>query len=164
MDRRRDSGIGSPEPVTCWAALGLALRWQPVLSTVLLAGLLACQQGTPTSSSTGSGGDDSRGDPGVAAERPAAGEPGTPYARDLDRICHSEERSGALEKPAGERSMTVAFWLANNIESQEGRDFLARFSQSDAAGKVALLESETRRLGPAECPLIARWAVEQVKP
>lgn len=166
-DRRFDRGARSSR--SCHRAP--TLRGLLVVSAAIAAGLLACQDGTrspvgetevenetvgsePEARSTGS-------EPTGRAE---PFEPTTPFARDLDRICHGEERSGALEKPRGERPMLVAYWLANNIESQDGREFLGRFGRSDASGKVALLDSETRRVGLSSCPLIERWKVEQVRP
>jgi len=81
----------------------------------------------------------------------------TPYARDIDKICHAEERSGALEQPESQRGLVVAQWLGGNLESDGARTFLVRLAQADPAGKTALLEAESRALGMSGCPLAASW-------
>lgn len=80
------------------------------------------------------------------------------YGRDVDRICHSLQYSGAEERPEGERAIAVAQWLGVNIETDEGRSFMVRVSQATPADKVKILASESRRLGLAECPLIHAWS------
>ncbi len=79
------------------------------------------------------------------------------YARDLDNICHSEERSGALARAEDERAMTVAQWLGGQIRTDEGRAFLGRFAQTNRNGKSQLLAEEAARLGLPGCPLAERW-------
>lgn len=82
----------------------------------------------------------------------------TPYARDIDKICHAEERSGALEQPESQRGLVVAQWLGGNIESDGARAFLVRLVQADPARKTALLETESRALGITGCPLARSWS------
>jgi hypothetical protein len=105
-------------------------------SGLLLAwlGATGCQQGNP----------------------PASG-PTSPYGQDLGRLCHSEERSGALDHPEAQRSMVVAQWLGNNIQTEEGRAFLVRLARTPPAEKAALLKAEAARSGLSDCPLAKSW-------
>ena len=108
--------------------------------------LLGCQEGSTPS--------------GQAAKPSGAGaESGakTSYQRDLERICHSLERSGALEQSEGQRAMAVAYWLSNNIETIKGRQLLARINRAKPEGKVAILTEESKRMGMTSCPLAVSW-------
>jgi hypothetical protein len=79
-------------------------------------------------------------------------------ARDLERICNALQRSGADRGEPGTEPLVVAQWLAANVESQAGRDFLARFSRTAARDKAGLLAAEAQRHGLHECPLVTLWA------
>jgi hypothetical protein len=105
-------------------------------SGLLLAWLAAtgCQQGNPPASGTASS-----------------------YGQDLEHICNSEARSGALDHPEGQRSLVVAQWLGSKIETEEGRAFLARLRQAPAEEKAALLREEAGRNGLSDCPLARSW-------
>ena len=119
------------------------------LSLLVCTALLGCQQGSSPH--------EERLDKSVALPSQ------TPFGRDLDRICHSSERSGALEQPEGQRAVTVAYWLGNNIESDEGRAFLARFTKSSTEEKIALLRREAKRVGLSSCPLLQTWGGSLIK-
>jgi hypothetical protein len=82
----------------------------------------------------------------------------TPYVRDIDRICHAEEHSGALKEEPGARPMMVALWLAKNMESEEGRTFAAKISQGSPDEKVALLKAEADKAKIKDCALIEAWS------
>lgn len=82
----------------------------------------------------------------------------SPFGRDLDRICHAEERSGAKAEPEGGRAITVANWLGQNLESQAGRDFLGRLARTAPADKAQLLTAEAAKLGIDPCPLAGAWS------
>lgn len=72
-------------------------------------------------------------------------------------ICNSEERSGALEYPEGQRAMVVAQWLGSNVETEEGRAFLVRLAKTPPADKAALLQQEAVRNHLPSCPLALSW-------
>jgi hypothetical protein len=84
----------------------------------------------------------------------------SPYARDVERICYCQERSGALDRPEAERVIVVAQWLGANLESKEGRTFLAEVSRVPPAEKVIILDREAHGLGLPGCPLARTWAAE----
>lgn len=113
-------------------------QWTHAL--VVAAMIAGCQQGSTS-------------DP--ESTRPAAT---TPYGRDVERICYCQEHSGALERPEAERTLIVARWLGANLESDQGRDFLAEVSRSSPADKVVLLDREALSAGLPGCPLARTWA------
>lgn len=80
------------------------------------------------------------------------------YSRDIERVCFAEKLSGALERPASERMFTVADWLGRNIETEQGRAFLAELARVAPADKPAFLERAAREAGLAECPLATTWS------
>lgn len=52
----------------------------------------------------------------------------------------------------------IAQWLGANIESQEGRQFLAELGKaSDPKAKAALLTATAKRHGLDECLLARTW-------
>jgi hypothetical protein len=81
----------------------------------------------------------------------------TPIGRDVDRICNAVVQSGADAQPAGARQMLVAQWLGSNIESQDGRDFLAGLARHQGAAKADALEAKAKDVGLGGCPLAAQW-------
>jgi hypothetical protein len=128
VDGRIVAGASSP-PMQYRAALRAAL-----LGAVLTLSLAGCQRG-----------DSSRD------------WKATPIGRDVDRICNALVQSGAAEQPAGSRQMLVAQWLGSNIESQDGRDFLAGLARHQGAAKADALEAKAKDVGLAGCPLAAQW-------
>lgn len=107
------------------------------LFTVLAAlSVAACQQGNEASRET------------IRKGTPA-------YRQDVERICGVMSLSGADQLPEGERVFTTAQWLGNNLETEEGRDFLVTFQQSD--DKAATLLAEARAVGLPDCALAAEW-------
>lgn len=83
----------------------------------------------------------------------------TPYGRDVDRICNVERLSGALAEEEGYRAMATAMWLANNIESEDGRLLSAKVRQAAMpADKVAVLEAEAKKVGLPYCDLVVAWS------
>jgi len=79
------------------------------------------------------------------------------FGRDMDRICNALTQSGASSEPEGSRMVIVAQWLGTNLESQEGRDFLARIQPLGPADKAAALEGEATRVALPGCPLARLW-------
>jgi len=82
----------------------------------------------------------------------------TPYGRDIDSICHCQERSGALERPEGERPLIVAQGVSSAIQTDEARSFLARLSQSPPRHEAAVPPGAARRVGLPACPLADVWS------
>lgn len=91
-----------------------------------------------------------------AASKPASGDEG--YARDVDRICNAEKKSGADELDEGARSMHVAQWLGANIETAAGRDLLGRLRPLKPQDKVELLEGQALEVGLEDCALARSWS------
>ena len=81
----------------------------------------------------------------------------TPYARDVDRICHAAEHSGA-DRESGGRSLVIAEWLATHLESPEGRELMRALSSRPDGERGALLGSEAARVGIRSCAMLAEWA------
>lgn len=126
-----------------------------VASIVLLAGSwTGCKQRDPAEERAST-----TVEQGASTALPSANMPElSRYGRDVERICYSEERSGALQRPEGERAMIVAQWLGDNIETDEGRSFMIKVAQASPAEKVAILEAEARTQGLTGCPLIQAWS------
>jgi hypothetical protein len=104
--------------------------------------------------------------PNQVSDQPAgqpADQPAVPagidpeYAAAVADICFGQERSGALEQDESQRAMVVAQWLGTRIRTQQGRDFLASLAPADPGQKVALLQTESRKVGLSECPLMVSW-------
>ncbi len=83
--------------------------------------------------------------------------PAGAFARDVQRICDATARSGALEQEEAYRAVTVAQWLAQNIESQDGRDLLARVARLAPKGKVTELRAAAAKIGLPDCATAAAW-------
>lgn len=87
----------------------------------------------------------------------------TPFERDVDRICHAEEHSKAAEQHEGARGLAVAQWLGANIETQEGRELLARMNRdgNGPADKARVLDEAAAAAGIEHCPTARAWAPKQ---
>jgi hypothetical protein len=93
-----------------------------------------------------------------ACARSGAAEPSA-YQRDIDRLCHAQEHSGALQLEPGHRPVAIAQWLAENLETDEVREVLVEFQRAaDPAAKQAILEREAAAVGLPHCPLADVWA------
>jgi len=149
---RSDCHLQPQAPGLCGSMFRCLGAWS--LAVVLLAVAPACQQGPVSRHEKGAATDE----PGAAPVEVAKAQAGDPYRRDVDRICNSEAQSGALELEEGARAMHVAQWLGANIESQDGREFLASLSRADPKGKASLLMQESQRLGLGECALAKAWS------
>ncbi len=82
------------------------------------------------------------------------------YREDIARLCDVVARSGADQLPAGERTLTVATWLAQHLETQDAHDYLIRIQPLTGEPKAAALETEARRVGLASCALAAEWRTD----
>jgi len=80
----------------------------------------------------------------------------TPFGRDMDRICNAVEQSGASQQPDS-RAFLIAQWLGRNLESQEGRHFLAKIQPLEGAAKADALDDQARQVGLGGCPLALEW-------
>lgn len=107
---------------------------------------------------------------GVGSEAPAAGSgatataapAGTPattatYAGDIERLCNVMALSGADKQGPGDRMLTTANWLSENLQTPESKRFMLQTNQLDREARVAALEAEATRVGLAGCPLAALW-------
>lgn len=114
------------------------------LAAVLVSGLIACQRRDPAS---------------APADFRA-----TAFGRDMDRICNAVEQSGASQQPKGAHQMMVAQWLGSNLESPEGRKFLAGIARLEGAAKAKALEDEAHKVGLAACPIADAWKTSPAAP
>lgn len=107
----------------------------------------------------GPGATDSEGDDqGNVASGNVGPDSDSPMRRDLTRICEGEKLSGALELPLGDRASHAGIWLANNLESQESREFSASLRSLPISDRAARLRQELNKYSIAECGIIKRWA------
>jgi hypothetical protein len=112
-------------------------RWILAAGTVL--GLSACQSGTTEKQD----------------DKPASAT--ASYRADISRLCNVMHLSGADELAPEERVYTTANWLGNNLETQQGRDFLVTFTQAQDKDKPQTLLAEAKRVGVTPCPLADHW-------
>jgi hypothetical protein len=79
------------------------------------------------------------------------------YRADIADLCNVMHLSGADEQSPDERVYTTAHWLGNNLETQQGRDFLVTFTQAADEDKPAVLLAEAKRVKIDHCPLADYW-------
>jgi len=82
----------------------------------------------------------------------------TPYAVDIEQICHAEQRSGALEQDPSMRSVQVASWLASNLVTDDSRALLGRLAAMAPKQKAETLAAEAKKLGIEPCPMVTVWS------
>ena len=83
--------------------------------------------------------------------------PTSALTRDLDRICNAEEQSGALDLPEGDRALHTGIWLANEIELQESRDFVAVLKALDTTERIKRLREKLDQHKMGRCEIIKTW-------
>jgi hypothetical protein len=84
---------------------------------------------------------------------------GNVLARELDKICHAVELSGApLDGTTNDLGAT-AVWLGENIKTEEGLAFLRAFAVlgNDKPARYKMLDDAARANGVRDCPLLAYW-------
>lgn len=79
------------------------------------------------------------------------------YRNDIARLCDAVVQSGADQLPAGDRTLAIATWLAEHLETQDAHDYLIRIQPIVGEPKAAALEAEARRAGLPGCALAAEW-------
>jgi hypothetical protein len=113
------------------------------LALVLVVAASGCQ-----------GGEQSAG----AAPSTAAGSATTAeYAKDIERLCNVMTLSGADQQGPGDRMLTTANWLSENMKTPEAKRFMLQTNQTPADTRAAVLEAEATRVGLTGCPLAAMW-------
>lgn len=125
------------------------------LPLVVALALAACQSGS--SGSSGSPGSSGSSAPKQGPPPPAVVEPGSPYAKDVDKLCNAMTLSGAMDQPEDARQLVVAKWLGGNLDTAEIHTFLVKLQPMSPADKVAALDAEAKKVGLADCPLSAAW-------
>lgn len=80
----------------------------------------------------------------------------TPYAADIQRICHAMHLSGADTDPGGAQ-VVVANWLAGHIETPQAHDFLVEIAPLVGAAKADRLDAEAHKVGLPDCALAPIW-------
>ena len=83
--------------------------------------------------------------------------PMTALESDLDRICNAEEMSGALELPTGDRALHTGIWLAENIETQEIRDFVAELTKLGPEARTTRLQTKLAEHAITDCEIVHTW-------
>jgi hypothetical protein len=82
-----------------------------------------------------------------------------PYRSDIENLCDAVSRSGADQRPDGDRTLLIAQWLGAHIQTQDAREYLARIQPLVGEAKAAALEAEARRVGLTGCALASEWRV-----
>ena len=83
--------------------------------------------------------------------------PPAPYARDIEKLCNVSVLSGADPSSPNGRTITIANWLAANLETPEAHDFLIRIQPLDGEAKARALDDEAHKVGQADCALAGEW-------
>ena len=80
-------------------------------------------------------------------------------AKELDKICHAVELSGAAGDETTNRTYLIAKWLDDNVRTEEGVAFLRTFAKlgPDKVARRKMLEEAARANGIRDCPLIDFW-------
>ena len=79
------------------------------------------------------------------------------YRADIENLCDAVVKSGADRLPVGERALAIATWLAGNVKTTEGHEYLVRIQPLVGDDKATALEAEARRVGLPRCALAAEW-------
>lgn len=79
------------------------------------------------------------------------------YHRDIDRLCHAAEHSGANELEQGARALHIAEWLATNLESDKARGLSAELSQMPNDERIPRLAREAEAAGVEACAILEAW-------
>jgi hypothetical protein len=79
--------------------------------------------------------------------------------RELEKICHAVERSGAAEDQTTNRTYLIATWLTANVQTDEGRAWLVTFAKlgDDKAARRQMLQDAAHDHGITDCPLVDFW-------
>jgi hypothetical protein len=83
--------------------------------------------------------------------------PAPPYARDIEKLCNVSVLSGADPQSPNGRTLTIATWLAANLETSEAHDFLIRIQPLEGEAKAQALLDEAHKVGQADCALAGEW-------
>ncbi|HVV82728.1 MAG TPA: hypothetical protein VHE35_06590 [Kofleriaceae bacterium] len=80
-------------------------------------------------------------------------------AREVDKICHAVELSGAPRDGTTNDLGMTALWLGQNIKSDEGLAFLRAFAKlgDDKAARRKMLTDAAATYGIKDCPLVSFW-------
>lgn len=97
---------------------------------------------------------------GCQREAGTAPQVSEPYRSDIATLCEVVTRSGADQRPPGERTLMIANWLAGHLQTAEAHDYLVAIGPLVGEAKAAALETEAARVGLAHCALAAEWHAE----
>ena len=80
-------------------------------------------------------------------------------AKEVDKICHAVELSGAAGDETTNRTYLIAKWLNDNVRTEEGIAFLQSFAKlgDDKVARRTMLTEAARANGVRDCPLIDLW-------
>lgn len=151
------------------------------VSLALALALIGCQRNaTTTDDKSAAPGDSAAAAPKVAAVEPAAalavapaGESparvaqapvapdgvwrASPLGRDIERVCNVLTYAGVTDKSPNEQLNAILEWLPQNIESEDGRNFLGSIAELQGNAKADALEAGAKKVGLSGCPLAASW-------
>jgi hypothetical protein len=137
------------------------MNWKCLAGASLLAaGLLACQPRQKDPRKEADQEAEAERDRHQATEgqvQVADGDAQSAYRGEVDAICNAEVRSGASERPEGERSLVVAMWLGDNVKTADGRRLLAEVARLAPPDKVVLLDREAAAAGLPDCAMARTW-------
>jgi hypothetical protein len=138
------------------------MRWKYLAGAMLLAaGVVGCQQGQKEPAERVQAvaqAEQKKQEAAGGQVEVASGDASAVYHREVDAICNAEVRSGASERPEGERSLVVAMWLGENVTTPEGRKLLAEIARLPPPDKVALLDREAAGAGLGACAMARTWS------
>lgn len=152
------------------------------VSLALALALIGCQRNATTTDDKSAAPGDSAAAaaPKVAAVEPAAAPPvapagdeparvaqapvapdgvwrASPLGRDIERVCNVLTYAGVTDKSANEQLNAILEWLPQNIESEDGRNFLGSIAELQGNAKADALEAGAKKVGLSGCPLAASW-------
>lgn len=81
----------------------------------------------------------------------------SPLGRDVERVCNVLTYAGVTDKTPNEQLNAILEWLPQNIESEDGRNFLGSIAELQGDAKADALEAAAQKVGLKDCQLAASW-------
>lgn len=85
----------------------------------------------------------------------------SPLGRDVERVCNVLAYAGVTDKTPNEQLNAILEWLPQNIESEDGRNFLGSIAELQGNAKADALDAGAKKVGLSDCPLAASWRQPQ---
>lgn len=81
----------------------------------------------------------------------------SPLGRDIERVCNVLTYAGVADKSPNEQLNAILEWLPQNIESEDGRNFLGSIAELQGNAKADALDAGAHKVGLTDCPLALVW-------